>query len=201
VHRVRAQDQQLGSCSFKRSSLVGFMLVGTLLIPVLLVLAVLASSPFTHRLAREYWHGFGTLAKERRRWEAACFHAGLYHPETNLKQERPAPRVRSFEDAPTGRKLVVQCRHGWTATDIQRAAEALASWYRAREVRVSVDPADCSRVTVLIVKTGPARADERRALAQALHQPLLTLGPHPRNRGGGVYLPCIVSFTGGIGRI
>ncbi|WP_157592558.1 FtsK/SpoIIIE domain-containing protein [Solirubrobacter soli] len=84
-----------------------------------------------------------------RDWRRACAACGLSRPD------RPAPRLRRFANSRVGIELTVDCGHGWTASDVERAAPGLASWYRAREVRVSQDTADAGRCTVLVVARDP----------------------------------------------
>ncbi|MDA0169188.1 FtsK/SpoIIIE domain-containing protein [Solirubrobacter taibaiensis] len=126
------------------------VLTGHATIPLVIAGLVVLSWPGTYSITRRTFTG-----RDARQWADACRHSGLYQPEGAQRGERPAPRLLRVEQAAAGRVLHVALSHGWTAEHVERAAPALATWYRARGVSVSTDPADVSRVQVLIRDTDP----------------------------------------------
>lgn len=83
-------------------------------------------------------------AQVRRRWRLAWMHCGL-----------SPVRAGRVERLPAGDRLQVRVSRGSSCEELQDRAEQLACCLGLRELRITRDPADASRATVMLVRRDP----------------------------------------------
>jgi FtsK/SpoIIIE family len=113
---------------------------------VILAAAVLvAAIPFTREgLAQVLWR-----SHLRRRWALACRHAELANRNDHV------PRIRRAGFVPSGDLLRVCMPAGSAVPDLEKAAEPVAAFLEARELRVARDPANARYARVVVVRRDP----------------------------------------------
>jgi hypothetical protein len=85
----------------------------------------------------------------RRRWALACRHAELANRNDHT------PRIAKAGFVPSGDLLRVRMPAGSAVPDLERAAEPVAAFLEARELRVARDPANARYARVVVVRRDP----------------------------------------------
>ena len=112
---------------------------------ILAAAVVVAVVPYT----REGLAGVLHRAHLRRRWELACRHAELANRNDHT------PRITHAGLVPSGELLRVRMPAGSAVADLERAAEPVAAFLEARELRVARDPANARYARVVVVRRDP----------------------------------------------
>lgn len=121
-----------------------------------LVWTIAVAAGLIHPRGREWLRSQLRFWQDKRKWQHACHSAGLYMPgRTARKPDRREPCLRNAERTRVGVLLRLTMNSGWTATDIQRRSEGLATSYRAFSAEVAVNPHNAGHVTVLIRTRDP----------------------------------------------
>jgi hypothetical protein len=112
----------------------------------ILTTAILAAAiPFTREgLATVLWR-----SHLRRRWALACRHAELANRNDHT------PRITKAGFVPSGDLLRVRMPAGAGVGDLERAAEPVAAFLEARELRITRDPANARYARVVVVRGDP----------------------------------------------
>jgi hypothetical protein len=120
----------------------GHRQAGTLILAGALVL--IAAPPVRNGLA-------GVLHRShlRRRWTLACRHAELATPNDRV------PRIQRAKLIPAGDLLTVRMPAGQAVEALAKAAEPVAGFLEAREVRVTREPANARYARVVVVRRDP----------------------------------------------
>jgi len=112
---------------------------------VLAAAGLVAAIPAT----REGLAGLLHRAHLRRRWELACRHAEL------ASRNDRTPRIVKAGLVPSGELLRVRMPAGSAVADLERAAEPVAAFLEARELRVARDPGNARYARVVVVRRDP----------------------------------------------
>jgi hypothetical protein len=113
---------------------------------VILAAAVLvAAIPFT----RQGLAGVLHRSHLRRRWTLACRHADLANRNDHT------PRITKAGLVPSGDLLCVRMPAGAAVADLERAAEPVAAFLEARELRVTREAANARYARVVVVRRDP----------------------------------------------
>jgi hypothetical protein len=112
---------------------------------ILAAAIVVAVVPFT----REGLAGLLHRAHLRRRWELACRHAELANRNDHT------PRITRAGLVPSGELLRVRMPAGGAVADLEKAAEPVAAFLEARELRVARDPGNARYARVVVVRRDP----------------------------------------------
>jgi FtsK/SpoIIIE family len=91
----------------------------------------------------------GVPARVHHAWRAACQHLPLH---TSIFQ---TPTITAHRPVPAGDLVTVTMPSGWPVATLADQVEPLASFLRAREVRVTRDLDDAGRAEVLIARRDP----------------------------------------------
>jgi FtsK/SpoIIIE family len=109
---------------------------------ILAAAIVVAAIPFTREgLAGVLWR-----SHLRRRWALACRHAELANRNDHT------PRIKRAGFVPSGDLLRVRMPAGAAVPDLETAAEPVAAFLEARELRVVRDPANARYARVVVVR-------------------------------------------------
>jgi hypothetical protein len=112
---------------------------------ILAAAVLVAALPSTREgLARVLWR-----SHLRRRWALACRHAELANRNDHT------PRISRAGFVPSGDLLRVRMPAGAAVADLERAAEPVAAFLEARELRIARDPANARYARVVVVRRDP----------------------------------------------
>jgi hypothetical protein len=139
----------------------GHRQAGALILAVALVLVLI---PATRNLLASVLH----RSHLRRRWTLACRHAQLATPNDRV------PRIARAKVVPAGDLLSVRMAAGQAVAALEKAAEPVAGFLEAREVRVTREPANARYARVVVVRRDPL-ADLAGLAWPHLAAPMLTL--------------------------
>ena len=110
--------------------------------------AALVAIPATRRLLVRLLY----RARFRRRWTLACRHADLATLNDRI------PVIRSITDIPAGERLHVRVPAGSQVPELEHAAEPIAAFLEAMDVRVARDPGNARYAHVTVVRRDPLAA-------------------------------------------
>lgn len=125
----------------------------------------------TRRGRRWVFHQF-YKARLRRKFEKACKYARV------TDEAGPVPKLYRATKIAAGDRLLVGMPRGWPVSDLENAAERLASALSVREVRVERDPSNASIAHVTIARCDPLEMPEplpwpnRKAPGLSLWEPI-----------------------------
>jgi hypothetical protein len=112
---------------------------------ILAAAVVVAAVPFTREGLAAVLH----RSHLRRRWALACRHAELANRNDHT------PRITRAGLVPSGELLHVRMPAGSAVADLERAAEPVAAFLEARELRVTKDPGNARYARVVVVRRDP----------------------------------------------